>query len=319
MSTIAIHIGFHKSASTYLQENVFPKFEVNYFFLLGPAGESRKYVDLIQLQKNFDPNRFKACIEKEINYRFGDRLHEITLLSHEELSGHPHGYEKVDPYKVARNIKITYPQAKIIIVIRNQFEYLTSLYAYRVAIKGQETRGFEKFIEEEGHAGLFNKLEYHRLVGYYIELFGKTNVLVLPMELLRNNQVSFNNALADFIGAKQVFVNNARNSNKSTDIAILILFWRAINVYFNIFLNILRKLKISTREEFEYKKLRYIFYFIKRKSSSMLSRVFRHSRRININYCKFYDSLFVKYGKSNEKLSEIVEFDLCRFNYPLHK
>lgn len=172
-----IHVGYHKTASTFLQTNVFPKMPVN-FVMLDEA--QLKWIRSVHAA---DLNKFRLWFDKEISEN-GEKTNKINILSHEALSGHPHGYEQETPFQISQNLAKMFPNAKILVIIRNQFNYIMSLYTYRVSIKGHEYRSFEKFMEEEGEKGLYKHLEYHALVENYQRLFGVENVLVLPVELL---------------------------------------------------------------------------------------------------------------------------------------
>src|SRR5690606_29127740 len=67
------------------------------------------------------------------------------LISHERLSGHSHGYGVVDAHRVLANLKAVFPDARIIAVVRNQLDFLLSLYCFRVAVRGEEHRSFQDF------------------------------------------------------------------------------------------------------------------------------------------------------------------------------
>jgi len=155
MESQVIHIGYHKSASTFLQKQVFPFLPINYLFF---AGENREYLDLIESENNPNPELIHSWVAREISRKYPTGKHDVTVLSHEELSGHPHGYKSISPFTTAKNLKRTFPDAKILIIIRNQLDYLTSIYTFRVAIKGYEIRNFSSFLGEEEEKGLIDHL-----------------------------------------------------------------------------------------------------------------------------------------------------------------
>lgn len=59
--------------------------------------------------------------------------------------------------------------------------------------RGDEPAGFQPIFR-------LDHLEYHLLVGYYAELFGSDNVLVLPIEMLKEDPVAYENAIHAFAG-----------------------------------------------------------------------------------------------------------------------
>ena len=176
MNGTVIHIGYHKSASTLLQKEVFPRLAVPYVFL----ADSQRMMLETESTEAFDPAAFQKAMHEAAASDGSDGL----LISHEALTGHPHGRHKSEPEVVAQNLKAAFPEARILVVVRNPMEYLTSIYTYRVAIKGVEYRSFDRFLDEDGARGLFEHLEYHKLVSRYMELFGRDRVLVVPMEYL---------------------------------------------------------------------------------------------------------------------------------------
>lgn len=314
MGSIVIHIGFHKAASTYLQQRVFSRIQANYVFL---AGYKRRILDMVQSDREFDERALKEWVDGEIRRK--KTAHDLTVLSHEELSGHPHGYKSVDPFVVAANLKQAYPNAKILIIIRNQFDYLLSLYKYRVAIKGEESRSLEKFLNEEGGLGLFDKLEYDRIVKRYQSLFGKENVLVLPVELLRSDPEAFNAGIFAFLNVPPVSVDGLSPVNESTNLLLAMRLWRPINFAFDSFLDILRSLHIEFDEEYPYMGLRYKFYALKRGTTYRLNRLFRASRKVTIEGYSKYDELFARCAASNARLQRLIRFNLEEYGYPAAK
>lgn len=121
-----IHIGLHKSASTFLQNNVFPILgEVNYI----DRSESWEVLKPIIFQSHsaFDPididqNRLDSW------YAPGKRV----VISEEFLSGNPDlGYINQD--SCLENLHQIFPDAKVIIVLREQWSLIRSMYLHMVA------------------------------------------------------------------------------------------------------------------------------------------------------------------------------------------
>lgn len=313
MTSIVIHIGYHKSGSTYLQKSVFPYLPVNYIFL---AGYKRHVLNLVESQKHFDKKYLVNWADSEIDRKYKHNKHGVTIISHEELSGHPHGHRRVDPFATARNLKHAFPNAKILITIRNQLDYLLSIYTYRVAIKGQESRSLEKFLGEEGKLGLFSKLEYDKLAEYYTSLFGGENILVLPLEMLRTKPQIFHNELADFLKVSNMHTTVGNIVNASTNLTLVIQFWRLINFVFVFFIRALRFLHIEPREEYPYLKLRGIFYTFKRATTKYLNKVFKSSKKLYIAPPTISDKLLKRYAESNVRLHKLTNLNLKDYGYP---
>ncbi len=275
-------------------------------------------LDMVQSPSGFDGEILKEWITSEVAGKY-KVPHELTILSHEELSGHPHGYNTIDPFVVTSNLKQAFPSAKFIIIIRNQFSYLVSLYTFRVAIKGMETRRLERFLSEEGSRGLFEKLEYDRIVEHYFSLFGQKNVLVLPMELLKANAPAFNNAITEFLDLPPIAVVKTDPVNKSTTLLAVLYFWRPFNLMFRGFLGTLRFLHIEPEEEYPHKWLRYNYYSLKRRMTILLNKVFESTRAIDITAYPAYSELYSRYSASNKRLEEIIPINLREYGYPFEE
>src|SRR5678815_570431 len=107
-----IHIGYHRTGSTFLQELVFPVLAVNQ--AIKP--------DLYHLfDDEFDPRALADRIAASCPPL--DALRP-TVISHEMLSGSPEGGSVERRFRTARRLHQTYPGAKILVVVRNQIDYV---------------------------------------------------------------------------------------------------------------------------------------------------------------------------------------------------
>ena len=118
----------------------------------------------------------------------------VPVLSDETLCGDPF-QRRYDGSYVADRIHEVFPRAKILIGIREQKATAVSSYREYIFLGG--TLSLEEFIGT-GHEPLSytpilreDFLAYHLVVGYYHELYGRENVLVLPIELLQRDQSGY--------------------------------------------------------------------------------------------------------------------------------
>jgi len=141
-------------------------------------------------------------IEKECFIK--ERLCPVTksncsrqIISHENLSGLTRSVTTGN--EIAYNLKNCYPTAKILIIIRNQWDALESLYTHRISNKGVEWRSFSTFIEQTvANPENIAKWRYLELVKLYLRLFGRNNVLILPLEMLETSPQEFLNRISTF-------------------------------------------------------------------------------------------------------------------------
>lgn len=304
---ILLHVGYHKSASTYLQK-LFSCMPVNYLFV---SGKNRSLLDYVEYSRSFNPSFFRSWVRSELE----KEEHTLTVLSHEELSGHPHGYKEPDPFRTALNLKAAYPSAKILFIIRNQYDYILSLYTYRVAIKGSETRNLERFIKEEGESGLFLKLEYDKLIRFYTDLFSEDSVLVLPFEMLKKESDLFHNKLFSFIGCNPIDFK-INKINESTKIESVIFFWRILNFPFSYLRKMLGVINVTPYFDMRF---RYIYYGIKKRLTAHINNILKNKKKIFIgDHIIIKKQMEKRYKESNLRLYELTGVDIKKYGYPIN-
>ena len=194
-----VHVGYHKTASTWLQRRIFSDESLGYLEV-----RPRTIIDQAFIVCNafrFDPSDAKAFFaEWEEKAEAND---QTLVISHERLSGQPQmGY--VDSRPIADRIAATYPSAKVLIVIREQRDMMLSVYKQHVMRFGKNTFDHmwrERTIREKRRPGpTYDMFEYHLMIGYYQKLFGADRVLVLPFEMLKKDAVAFVGEIQRFAG-----------------------------------------------------------------------------------------------------------------------
>jgi hypothetical protein len=173
-----VHVGYHKTASTWLQVSVFPHLaDVRY-------GDPLLAHFVVNLATAADPTFFAAGFRGVLR-----QLEQISsgplLLSNEGLSGSLWDGDETG-LRNAERLHALLPTARILIAVRRQDEMLRSIHAQYVNEGG--TRPLRAFVEGRGVPGSrfsLRHLEYDRLVGRYVDLFGRDRVWVVPYEYLR--------------------------------------------------------------------------------------------------------------------------------------
>jgi hypothetical protein len=199
--TLLIHIGYHKTASTFLQEQVFNKKEFNF---VTPWSRPDYYRKIILFNPfDFDVMDTRSFFEQKIKKAEEEKL--IPVITEEALSGNIYqgGY---NDYYVANRLFSVFPEAKILMVIRNQLDMIWSVYKHR--LRSNLTVGINDYLNQiqkefPGFEPFFNLdyLQYHWLINHYQTLFGKDKVLVLPYEMLREDAELFLEKISNFTGA----------------------------------------------------------------------------------------------------------------------
>ena len=215
-----IHIGYHKTGSTWLQSAFFPHHPD-----LAVAGE---YPALAGQLINPDGLEFDA---DEARRFFQPRIDaavaaaKIPVLTTERLSGNPHsgGY---DSKTIADRLHDAFPQASILIMVRRQVDMAVSMYKQYVRMGGICTLPEYLLPPVDGRIPLFRMqfLEYHRLAGYYARLFGPESVRVMVYEHFRDDSAGFLDELCDFLAIRRdvAFPAEERVNASLSDFAVLL-------------------------------------------------------------------------------------------------
>jgi hypothetical protein len=200
---VAVHIGFHKTATTWLQREVFP-----HHSHLRPYVEGRVWNDpflreiVAASDRDFDPERARSAFESGLP-RLGPPAEDsVVVVSAERLSGHAAsgGY---DSLRVARRLHDTLPDARVLMVVRSQIDMIESEYRQLVG---------------EGYPGPISSLwssdpwkttqfdlghyEYDALVREYHAQFGAPKVAVFSYEGIVADRSRFLERLASFLGVE---------------------------------------------------------------------------------------------------------------------
>jgi len=313
---IFIHIGYHKTGSTFLQWRVFPELKANFV--------SGLEIDYIALAETYDPERFVESLASQ----FRIIEHDKTILSQETLSGRGDGNTRWDQYPghegnriwdkflIADRLKQTFPHAKILIVIRNQLDYILSVYAWKTVIRGIERRSLPEYLKHNFEERLRPKLSYDKLVQRYVDLFGREKVLVLPFEMLAENQQKYVGEILSFLGAEARIEQHRTKENVGLRNRRLIFFNRLLNYPLGVFLDLLMNRQWISRKT-HYFVVNNYFLLKTRLVNPLLSRLPKTCKTDLAFDSGWICELSSAFSKSNRLLSELTGLDLKHFNYPL--
>lgn len=199
---VLIHVGYHKTGSTFLQNHFFTPCNG---FTTEINGNRTNIVRDIVVPDDFlfDP---ESCRRRYIPHiEEARREGKCFVLSHERLSGYPAsgGYDRK---LIADRLAQTFPGARVLIVIREQRSLIRSIYSQYITDGGDMSLG--RFLSQP-EPGLrrnpgfrFEVYEFDKLIRYYQRLFGDASVLVLPFEFLRRD-------MAQFLGRISELMNSA--------------------------------------------------------------------------------------------------------------
>lgn len=210
-----LHIGYHRTGSTWLQRIVFGGPEPGGFIC--PWERDLIVRELILV----DPFEFDADAARDA-FAPGMKLaleeSRVPVLSQERLSGSPFS-GGFDSRPIAERLAAVFPEGRVLVVIRDQVDMIVSIWKRYVRVGGAAS--LRSFVRPPQTRKLdvplfdFAHVDYARLVSCYQRLFGRANVLVLPFELLTEDPVGFVSSIAGFAGATPPKVADTRPRNVS--------------------------------------------------------------------------------------------------------
>lgn len=195
MRNLVIHVGYHKTATTWLQWRVFTP-EHGYHQV---ADHTETFAHVVRpLGFQFDASALRALL----NARIAETPEgHVPIISSEILSGHPfQGAREREIY--AARLKQVVPDARILITIRNQMAILPSIYMQYLRRGGtMRPDAFFAGTNEPGYFG-FESAHFHydRLISLYQSLFGADCVHVITQEAMQNDSVLAMAGLAADLG-----------------------------------------------------------------------------------------------------------------------
>jgi hypothetical protein len=195
--TPLIHIGLHKTGTTWLQNTILRQARHGLAHWNNELRLRNKFREIFLTYKaDFDAQAVRAYYDGQRVVGDNDGL--IPVISSERLSGNPHlgGYDR---YEIANRLASMFPEARIAIGIREQRSIIRSCYSQFV--NGGGLMRLEDYLKDKtgrGPSFTLNHFRYDALLDLYGGLFGHDNVVLLPYEELRSDPVAYLNRLMVF-------------------------------------------------------------------------------------------------------------------------
>jgi hypothetical protein len=223
-----VHIGYMKTGSTWLQRRVFEDRGAGFLPLL----QRRRVIDDLVRPS---PLYFVARPLREaidIKRQDAEMLGAVPFLSHERLSGAPvsGGF---DAYQIAVRLHSLVPDARVLIVVREQISHLLSIYNEYINQGG--ACSLERFLQRHERFRFppfdWNYFCFSILIQEYKRRFGSESVLVLPYEFLREDPGEFAHRIVSFAHARMPSDVDLRPLRETRRLAALSI-ERRLNFFF---------------------------------------------------------------------------------------
>ena len=209
MARPVVHIGYPKSGSTFLQRNVFPFLDGCEYLGLSGREKDETYDELSVFYNGVsksDSLNFSCEECREIAQRYLNKSNkESVIFSHEALVSVLYAYPDA-VVKAQRLHDVFQGDARIIMIVRNQQSILESQYRDHPFEPHDIIRGkpvsFDEWYRQTKRLRYFRFTDlvfYDRLIDVYDGIFGKENVLVLPLELMKADPQEYAERLACFL------------------------------------------------------------------------------------------------------------------------
>jgi hypothetical protein len=197
---VLLHLGLHRTGSTWLQQRVFDGRDGRPTPIVPDRAESARRIVLAR-EEDFDADAVRRWL--------ADRLDAVRnaggvpVLSNERFSGNPHsGW--FDAQRTFDRLAAVLPEAKVLLVLREQRDLVRSLWLQYVRIGGPASlRDYLRAPEHGDHrAPCFDPsfLRFDRLVESLDRRFGRDRILAIPYDRLRRDPRDFLDRIGAFLG-----------------------------------------------------------------------------------------------------------------------
>lgn len=214
-----VHVGLAKAASTFLQGQVFPAHPQLVAISIPCHRQigAKAVLDTLALTESarFDATAWRTSFET-LARRAGVTEGRKLGISNENLSGHMVTGAGAD--WVADRLAELLGPIKVVLVLRHPLSYVWSMYNQYVRTGGTLplSRVWDDPSLFPGLVNVTKKLDYQRLLSHYRRRFGEENLLVVPFELLHEDQADFLHRIWRFFGVSPIETGSlTRVSNSS--------------------------------------------------------------------------------------------------------
>jgi hypothetical protein len=195
---VLVHIGHHRTGSTWLQQRLFSARDAGFGVVVRQSKVKKTMVAPDDF--DFDAARCREVYQPRIDTM--ERRGVVPVISAERLSGTNAWPD--DGARMAERLARVVPEARVLMVLREQRSMLLSTYGHYVKTGGMlDLRTFlDRPVAWKEWPCNLSHYKYDRLIAYYHQLFGRERVLTLTYEEFKADAAAFVRAVLEFCGAK---------------------------------------------------------------------------------------------------------------------
>ena len=200
---VTIHIGLPKTGTKYLQNNIFDKIENVYYMKWDEFYFTHVFLMLNYLNSYVQKEEVKQKIE-----HYYDTFDDYHLLISDESITTAWAYGK-NLYTTAKALKYIFPEARILLSLREQYPILESLYCQ--AIREGAWLSVNSFIRYDERFNIFNRIEhttyphidvdyfkYDDIIDVYKKEFGSDSIKILLYEKFKYDSETYIRDLSNY-------------------------------------------------------------------------------------------------------------------------
>lgn len=301
---VLLHIGYHKTGTTWLQQFLFGHPDSG-FEWIGRPWEARKQI-VAPHALAYDPVATRTLYEPTIARAAA--AGKVPVFTDERFSGNPHsgGY---DSKEIAARLAATFPDGRVLIVVRRQQDMLYSTYDQYVNAGG--ACSLRDYLDRRTRYSMpmfrLEHLQYHRLIDLYQRTFGRDRVLVLTYEQFKDDGRCFARRITEFAGNPTQFEPDVERKINVGRPAVLTPLLRRLNPF-------LVRDDLNGYSILALPGARRHTYAILERVARMLPESF--NRRVQARLrVQIDDACRGVFGSSNRKTMELTGLDLTRSGY----
>ncbi len=201
MVPVLVHIGYHKTGTNWLQRHFFGDSRTGLQWV-GKSGGDHPARQLVRARPlEFDAAASRAQFEPLLRRAGTEGL--LPVVSYERLSGHPFSGGH-DSKEIANRLKEVFPEAKVLVVIREQRSMILSTYKQYVKAGGPSS--LPRFLAPPRSTSMrvpwfdLRQFEYEHLLRHYRAVFGEEAVLALAFDQFVRDPPAYVAAIGRFAG-----------------------------------------------------------------------------------------------------------------------
>jgi hypothetical protein len=218
-----LHIGYPKAASTFLGLflDAHPQVTTDHNCLI-PLLRAHRLADLPPATAKPFANKIHVCRDENI----AESVCVVGDLNNWQRYKYvPGAWSRVkndvslDPSEAALRLHRVHSHAKIVLLIREQADWIQSAYKYAMSRLPARRRSFSDFCTTPVGVALLKAGHFHETINAYMAVFGRDRLLVLRSEDIVKAPERFTSVLCAFIGISQSLLPQSRANETHTQIA----------------------------------------------------------------------------------------------------